>query len=79
MHDAFQRSLSLCLSELDAVAESAARWEPFDAATLAGYFRALDFSLGERQLDGLRAFARKAAQAGEVPPLPAGGPELFQI
>ena len=53
------------------------RWEPFDAATLAGYFRSLDFSLGERQLTGLRAFAEKAAARGEVPPLPTEGPDLF--
>ncbi|MGH8881220.1 MAG: menaquinone biosynthetic enzyme MqnA/MqnD family protein, partial [Stackebrandtia sp.] len=77
VHNAFLRSVTLCLDELDTVAESAARWEPFDAATLAGYFRTLDFSLGDRQLDGLRAFAAKAAAVGEVPPLPADGPLLF--
>jgi chorismate dehydratase len=59
------------------VAELASRWEPFDAATLATYFRALDFSLGPRQIEGLRAFAERAASAGEVPPLPANGPEFF--
>jgi len=42
------------------VAAAAARWETFDAATLATYFRTLDFSLGPRQLDGLREFARRA-------------------
>lgn len=77
VYEAFRRSVQLCLAELDVVAESAARWEPFDAATLAGYFRTLDFSLGERQLDGLRAFAAKAAALGEVPALPADGPVLF--
>lgn len=77
VQEAFARSLRLCLAELDEVAASAARWEPFDAATLAGYFRTLDFSLGEPQLAGLRAFAAKAAAVGEVPSLPAGGPELF--
>ncbi len=73
VHEAFQRSKELCLGELDAVAEAAARWEPFDAATLANYFRALDFSLGERQQQGVREFARRAANRGEVPPLPAEG------
>jgi chorismate dehydratase len=73
VHEAFQRSKELCLGELDAVAEAAARWEPFDAATLANYFRALDFSLGERQRAGVREFARRAAARGEVPPLPADG------
>ncbi|MEU4419472.1 menaquinone biosynthesis protein [Actinoplanes sp. NPDC024001] len=73
VHEAFQRSRDLCLGELDEVAEAAARWEPFDAATLANYFRALDFSLGERQVAGVREFARRAADRGEVPPLPAAG------
>jgi chorismate dehydratase len=79
VHEAFQRSRDLCLGELDEVAESAARWEPFDAATLATYFRALDFSLGERQIAGVREFARRAANRGEVPPLPAGGPIFADV
>jgi chorismate dehydratase len=77
VHEAFLRSRDLCLSELDEVAASAARWEPFDAATLASYFRVLDFSLGERQVAGLREFARRAAEAGAVPALPPGGPFFF--
>jgi chorismate dehydratase len=79
VHEAFQRSRDLCLGELDDVAESAARWEPFDAATLATYFRALDFSLGERQIEGVREFARRAAARGEVPGLPADGPVFAQV
>ncbi|MEU8189765.1 menaquinone biosynthetic enzyme MqnA/MqnD family protein [Micromonospora carbonacea] len=77
VHEAFLRSRDLCLAELDQVAEAAARWESFDAATLATYFRALDFSLGERQVAGLREFARRAAEIGEAPPLPADGPRFF--
>ncbi|MBM7077828.1 menaquinone biosynthetic enzyme MqnA/MqnD family protein [Micromonospora humida] len=77
VHEAFLRSRDLCLAELDQVAEAAARWEPFDAATLATYFRALDFSLGERQVAGLREFARRAAATGEAPALPEDGPEFF--
>jgi chorismate dehydratase len=74
VHEAFLRSRDLCLSELDEVAAAAARWEPFDAATLAAYFRALDFSLGERQVAGLREFARRAAALGEAPELGPDGP-----
>ncbi|WP_033339256.1 menaquinone biosynthetic enzyme MqnA/MqnD family protein [Catenuloplanes japonicus] len=77
VHEAFLRSRDLCLAELDDVAEAAARWEPFDAATLATYFRALDFSLGARQVEGLREFARRATLAGEAPALPEAGPEFF--
>ncbi|HLU33547.1 MAG TPA: menaquinone biosynthesis protein [Natronosporangium sp.] len=76
VHQAFLRSRELCLAELDDVAAAAARWEPFDAATLAAYFRTLDFSLGPRQLAGLREFAGRAAAVGAAPPLPPGGPHL---
>jgi chorismate dehydratase len=79
VHEAFQRSRDLCLGELDEVAEAAARWEPFDAATLATYFRALDFSLGERQVAGVREFARRAAARGEAPALPPEGPLFAQV
>jgi len=58
VHSAFVRSRELSLSRVDEVAESAARWEDFDAATLVRYFTTLDFSLGERQLAGLTEFAR---------------------
>lgn len=77
VHQAFLASRELCQGEIDVVAAAAARWEPFSAATLADYFRALDFSLGPRQLAGLREFARRAAAAGEVPALPADGPTFF--
>jgi chorismate dehydratase len=79
VHEAFQRSRDLCLGELDEVAAAAARWEPFDAATLANYFRTLDFSLGERQIAGVREFARRAALRGEVPPLPPDGPAFAAV
>ncbi|WP_027343015.1 menaquinone biosynthetic enzyme MqnA/MqnD family protein [Hamadaea tsunoensis] len=78
VHQAFLRSRDLSLAELDVVAESAARWEPFDAATLAGYFRTLDFSLGARQVEGIREFARRAAQAGAAPVLESG-PTFLEV
>jgi len=77
VHEAFLASRALCLSELDEVARAAARWEPFSEQTLADYFRALDFALGERQVSGLREFARLAAARGEAPELPADGPAFF--
>ena len=79
VHEAFQRSRDLCLGELDEAATAAARWEPFDATTLATYFRTLDFSLGDRQIAGLREFARRAALRGEVPPLPPEGPTFAEV
>lgn len=79
VHRAFLRSRELCLAELDRVATAAARWEPFDADDLAAYFRVLDFSLGERQVAGLREFARRAAAVGAAPALPDTGPEFAPV
>jgi chorismate dehydratase len=77
VHEAFLGSRALCLSELDEAARAAARWEPFSEQALAEYFRALDFALGPRQVAGLREFARRAAERGEAPVLPADGPAFF--
>jgi len=68
VHDAFVRSLDLSLANVDEVAEAAARWESLDAATLVTYFTTLDFRLGERQLQGLREFARRTAPRGDWAP-----------
>jgi chorismate dehydratase len=75
VHEAFLRSRDEALDRVDEVAAGAARWEPFEAATLARYFRALDFTLGPRQLAGLTEFAARAADRAGLPPPPA--PEFF--
>jgi chorismate dehydratase len=67
VHAAFVSSRDSALAHVDEVAAQAARWEPFDSATLAQYFRTLDFSLGERQIEGLVEFARRAASVDGVP------------
>ena len=67
VHDAFVHSRDLAASRPAEVAAQAARWELFDAETLAGYFERLDFSLSERQLAGMREFATRAAERGAVP------------
>jgi chorismate dehydratase len=67
VHEGFLRSRDAALASLDVVAARAARWEPFDAATLRSYFGTLDFSLGDRQRAGVAEFARRAAAWGEVP------------
>jgi chorismate dehydratase len=76
VHEAFIRSRELSLAEIDELSVAAARWETFDAVILARYFRILDFSLGARQIAGLREFAARAAALGEAPPLPADGPRF---
>jgi chorismate dehydratase len=68
VHDAFVRSLDLSLANVAEVATTAARWESLGAANLETYFTTLDFRLGERQLAGLREFARRAAPRGDWPP-----------
>ncbi len=69
VHAAFVRSRDDALRAVAEVAAGAARWEELDAATLERYFRTLDFSLGERQIAGLREFARRAAARGAAPQL----------
>jgi chorismate dehydratase len=61
VHAAFLHSRDLAMAEVDKVAAHAARWESFDAPVLEKYFTTLDFSLGARQLDGIREFARRVA------------------
>ncbi|BEP12581.1 menaquinone biosynthesis protein [Acidothermaceae bacterium B102] len=77
VHQAFLRSRDVSLEHVDEIAAHAARWESFDEATLATYFRTLDFSLGARQLDGVREFARRAAARHAVPS--GASPELAPL
>lgn len=70
VHEAFLRSRDLSLARVADVARAAARWEDFEAAELVDYFTTLDFSLGERQLAGLRAFAAAVAPAVGLPAVP---------
>ncbi|MEU2624964.1 menaquinone biosynthesis protein [Streptomyces sp. NPDC007157] len=62
VHRAFLESRDLSMAEVDKVCEQAARWEAFDEQALRRYYtEALDFSFGERQLAGVREFARRVA------------------
>lgn len=70
VHRAFVAGRDNALAHVDEVASAAARWETFDAATLATYFRTLDFSFGARQIDGLVEFARRAHAAGAIARIP---------
>jgi chorismate dehydratase len=76
VHRAFLDSRDLAIDQVGEVAASAARWSAFGAPTLERYFTTLDFSLGERQVDGLLAFAHMLADRGvlaEVPELVFAG------
>lgn len=70
VHQAFLRSRDLAMAEVDKVAVQAARWEAFDATVLERYFTTLDFSFGERQLGGVREFARRVAPQLGTPAQP---------
>ncbi|MDP9117846.1 MAG: menaquinone biosynthesis protein [Actinomycetota bacterium] len=67
VHRAFVASRDDALAHVEEVAAQASRWEVFDAATLATYFRTLDFSLGDRQIEGIVEFSRRAALSGAIP------------
>jgi chorismate dehydratase len=77
VHNAFIQSRDFSLAHVEEVAASAARWEVFDQETLTTYFRALDFSLGERQLAGLQTFAD--AVAGRIGLASSVVPEFVPI
>lgn len=83
VQQAFVASRDLALLHLDEVAEQAARWESMPADDLATYFRTLDFSLGERQIEGVREFASRAAAYGAAPADPdirfIGEPRLNRV
>ncbi len=68
--EAFRSSLDLALAQIETVAEAAARWEELEPATLARYFRALDFRLGDDQQEGLRRFAGRLVRRGVLPAVP---------
>ncbi|MFJ5726042.1 menaquinone biosynthetic enzyme MqnA/MqnD family protein [Streptomyces sp. NPDC093149] len=69
VHRAFLESRDLSMTEVDKVCEQAAQWEVFDKETLRSYYtEALDFSFGERQLEGVREFARRIAQDSGLDP-----------
>ncbi|MCF3964826.1 menaquinone biosynthetic enzyme MqnA/MqnD family protein [Streptomyces fuscigenes] len=67
VHRAFLESRDVSLEEVTKVAEQAARWESFDAALLEQYFTTLDFRFGERQLAGVKEFARRTGPTTGYP------------
>ena len=68
VHESFLASRDLSDRRVDEVAADAARFERFDAATLAAYFRALQFGLGPRQEAGIAEFARRVSQRANLSP-----------
>jgi chorismate dehydratase len=67
VHRAFLESRDVSLEEVTKVAEQAARWEAFDASLLEQYFTTLDFRFGERQLAGVKEFARRTGPTTGYP------------
>jgi len=72
VYRAFLRSMEYSLENLDKVAESAGRWEPYTPSYLKKYFLSLNFSFKENYVKGLMEFYRLAHKHGyikQVPPL----------
>ncbi|MDF6044158.1 menaquinone biosynthesis protein [Streptomyces sp. JH14] len=67
VHRAFLASRDLSLEEVTKVAETAARWEVFDAQLLERYFTTLDFRFGTAQLEGVKEFARRTGPTTGFP------------
>ncbi|MET7860437.1 menaquinone biosynthesis protein [Streptomyces sp. NPDC005318] len=67
VHRAFLASRDLSLEEVTKVAETAARWEVFDAELLERYFTTLDFRFGAAQLEGVKEFARRTGPTTGFP------------
>ena len=61
-------------TELDEVAEAAARWEPVGARRWRHYFRTLDFSLGERQVAGSASSPVEPPRGAPSPRCPRPAP-----
>ncbi|MBV6701786.1 menaquinone biosynthesis protein [Kitasatospora aureofaciens] len=68
VHRSLLAARDLSLGHLPGIAEQAACWEPFDAASLERYFKTLDFRLAEDQFAAITEFAR---QAGPIAGFPA--------
>lgn len=69
LHSAFKESIAVSRKEIETVAETAARWEPFDARALAEYYDHLQFSLSPAHLRGLLEFSARAEGYTGVAPL----------
>ncbi|MDQ1724318.1 MAG: hypothetical protein QOG52_1346, partial [Frankiaceae bacterium] len=64
--DAFAASRAQVAADVDRVATEVAAGSAFSAAELREYFTVLDFSLGQRQLDGLAEFAKRVRAHGLI-------------
>ncbi|MDQ1681916.1 MAG: chorismate dehydratase [Frankiaceae bacterium] len=66
IRDAFAASRAQVAADVDRVATEVAAGSAFSAAELREYFTVLDFSLGQRQLDGLAEFAKRVRAHGLI-------------
>ncbi|MFH8384137.1 menaquinone biosynthetic enzyme MqnA/MqnD family protein [Kitasatospora sp. NPDC018058] len=67
VHRSLLAARDLSLEHLPEIAEQAACWEPFDAASLERYFKTLDFRLAEDQFAAITEFARQAGPIAGFP------------
>ncbi|MBE0426037.1 MAG: menaquinone biosynthesis protein [Nitrospirae bacterium] len=68
--DIFKKSMLYSTENLSEIAESAARWEPFDSSFLEAYFKSLRFDFSGDYQQGLLSFYKMAMEAGELRAVP---------
>ncbi len=70
VYRAFLYSMEYSLKNLDHVAESASRWEPYSASYLKEYFLSLNFEFKENNVNALMEFYRLAYKHGYIKQVP---------
>ncbi|NPV27683.1 MAG: menaquinone biosynthesis protein [Firmicutes bacterium] len=70
VYHAFFKSMDYSLRNITAVAENAARWEPFAMEYLCDYFQTLRFSFGPNLQAGLLEYYRRAQTLGILKTVP---------
>jgi chorismate dehydratase len=70
VYEAFQRSITESLEQVDAIARDIARWEPFTAAFLRKYFKGLQYSFGPEYRAGFKTYLARAKKIGALDRIP---------
>jgi chorismate dehydratase len=70
VYDAFKRSITESLEQVDAIARDIARWEPFTAAFLRKYFKGLQYGFGPEYRAGFKTYLTRAKKIGALDRIP---------
>jgi chorismate dehydratase len=64
------KSMEYSIDKVDEIAETASRWEHFDAAFMRDYFTTLKFDLDEGFQNDMLAYATRAYELGFIQEIP---------